>query len=72
MTQLKHHGERAGTEAEAVHGGLLRRGLPPAHALRRSMLKLKADPRYDFPLYWAAFTVTGQTHEPLFDRSHSE
>jgi CHAT domain-containing protein len=50
----------------------LRRGLPPAHALRRSMLKLKADPRYDNPLYWAAFTVTGQTHEPLFERSHSE
>lgn len=50
----------------------LRRGLPPAHALRRSMLKLKADPRYDNPLYWAAFTVTGQTQAPLFDRSHGE
>jgi len=42
-------------------------GRPAAHALRGAMLELKAGPPYDNPLYWAAFTVTGQCRAPLFD-----
>lgn len=45
----------------------LLRGRPAAHALRRAMLDLKAAPPYDSPLHWAAFTVTGQCREPLFE-----
>lgn len=45
----------------------LLRGLPAAPAMRRAMLAVKADGRFENPLYWAAFTVTGQTQTPLFD-----
>lgn len=45
----------------------LLRGMPAAHALRRAMLDLRAESLYDNPLYWAAFTVTGQCREPLFE-----
>lgn len=49
----------------------LLRGRPAAHALRRAMLDLKAEPRYDNPLHWAAFSVMGQCREPLFDTARS-
>lgn len=49
----------------------LLRGRPAAHALRRAMLDLKAEPRYDNPLHWAAFIVTGQCREPLFDTARA-
>ena len=42
-------------------------GLPAAPAMRRAMLAVKADGRFDNPLYWAAFTVTGQTQSPLLE-----
>ena len=45
----------------------LLRGRPVAQALREAMLKLKADRRYGNPLYWAAFTVAGHSHRPLFE-----
>jgi CHAT domain-containing protein len=45
----------------------LLRGLPVGSALRQAMLTLKADERHAYPLYWAAFTVTGQSQRPLFD-----
>lgn len=47
----------------------LRFGLAPANALRQAMLTFKAGERYDNPLYWAAFTITGQTRTPLFEVS---
>jgi CHAT domain-containing protein len=50
----------------------LRRGLPVAPAMRRAMLVVKANPRFDNPLYWAAFSVTGQTQTPLFADSTDE
>ena len=31
-----------------------------AEALRGSMLKLKADPKYEHPLFWAPFMVVGE------------
>jgi CHAT domain-containing protein len=45
----------------------LRRGQAAATALRHAMLALKADTRFAHPLYWAAFTVTGQSQKPLLD-----
>ena len=34
--------------------------LGKAEALRRSMMKLKADPKYEHPLFWAPFMVVGE------------
>jgi CHAT domain-containing protein len=45
----------------------LRQGQAAGPALRHAMLALKADPRFNNPLYWAAFTVTGQTQRSLLD-----
>lgn len=42
-------------------------GQPAAQALRQAMLTLKAEGRYNNPLHWAGFIVTGQCREPLFD-----
>ncbi|MFO0728947.1 MAG: CHAT domain-containing protein [Myxococcota bacterium] len=39
--------------------GLIRGGQTPAAALRAAMLKLRQDPRYAAPYYWAAFELQG-------------
>jgi CHAT domain-containing protein len=41
------------------YAALLGGGYTVPEALRRSQLKLLADPRYDAPYYWAGFTLQG-------------
>lgn len=35
-------------------------GIGKARALRQAMLRLKSDPRYEHPLFWAPFVVVGE------------
>lgn len=39
----------------------LGRGHPPAEALRRAKLRLRADPRWDRPALWSAYVLVGET-----------
>lgn len=52
--------DRATAELMArFYEGLLRDGLPPAAALRRAQLALRAERRWSDPYYWAAFLLQG-------------
>lgn len=39
--------------------GLLRQGLPPPQALERAQRKLRAEPRWAAPYYWAGYVLQG-------------
>ena len=41
------------------YGALIDEELTPSESLRRAQIKLRANPRYKSPFYWAAFTVQG-------------
>ena len=41
------------------YGGLAVERLTPSESLRRAQMKLRENPRYKSPFYWAAFTVQG-------------
>jgi tetratricopeptide (TPR) repeat protein len=45
----------------------LAKGLPPAEALRRAKLRLRADPRWDRPALWAGYVLVGDA-EPVAPR----
>lgn len=40
--------------------GVLKRGLPPAAALREAQVGMSRQPRWRSPYYWAAFTIQGE------------
>ena len=40
------------------YGAILRDGVDPAEALRRSQVKLMHNPATSSPYYWAGFTIT--------------
>lgn len=44
----------------------------PAAALRQAQIKLRENPQYRSPFYWAAFTVQGDYRRPLDLKSGSE
>lgn len=44
-----------------LYDGLLHEHLPPAEALRAAAARLRAQPGYAHPYYWAGFEVYGQT-----------
>lgn len=46
---------------EYFYEGLLRKSLSPAAALRQAQLRLRADPRFAHPYFWAAFSVQGDS-----------
>ena len=41
------------------YGAMANDGLTPSQALRRAQIKLRENPQYKSPFYWAAFTVQG-------------
>ncbi len=43
----------------AFYEGIAKRGLSKADSLRQAQLKLRQDPRFSSPFYWAAFTLHG-------------
>lgn len=45
---------------ESFYRGLWERHEPPAAALARAKLELRADPRFQDPWYWAAFVIQGE------------
>jgi len=45
---------------ERFYRAVLEDGLPPAAALRRAQLALRADPRWSAPYYWAPFVLQGE------------
>lgn len=53
--------------------GMAAEGLTASEALRRAQMKLRADPRFASPLYWAAFTLHGDyASAPKFSRSRTK
>src|SRR5688572_2212708 len=42
------------------YGALLKKGMPPAAALRDAQLELAKPPRWQSPYYWAGFVIQGQ------------
>lgn len=43
----------------AFYEGIAKRGLSPSDSLREAQLKLRQEPRFNSPFYWAAFTLHG-------------
>lgn len=43
-----------------IYQAMLKKGLPPAAALRNAQLQLLNDPKWNSPYYWAAFTLQGE------------
>lgn len=52
--------DRAGSALMGhFYEGLLRQGLPPPQALERAQRKLRAEPRWSAPYYWAGYVLQG-------------
>lgn len=51
--------------------GLIEKQLPPAEALRQAQLKMRENPQFSSPFYWAAFTLQGEFRQPVLVKKGS-
>lgn len=47
------------------YAGMLQEGLPPGEALQAAKEKLRRDPHWQAPYYWAGFVLVGEYREPI-------
>ncbi len=51
------------------YAGMLQEGMPPGAALREAQNRIRQDPRWRSPYYWAGFTLQGEYSRPIRHRT---